>query len=139
MSLLGKPAPAFVLPTLTGGPFASESLAGSVTLLDFWEVWCGPCLESMPKIQRLADTYAVRGLQVVSIIHELKQKDVAKRMLAKRGATFPMLLGTNRSKRDYQVNAIPLYVLVDRRGVVAFISEGFSPELEEAIQKLLNE
>jgi hypothetical protein len=48
-----------------------------------------------------------------------------------------MLLGNEQLKEAYVVNALPLYVLIDKEGRITFVSEGFSNELEAAIQKVL--
>ena len=36
-------------------------------VIDFWGVWCGPCLSSIPGLQQLADQYDGRGVIFVGI------------------------------------------------------------------------
>lgn len=136
-SLLGQTAPAFHLPTLEKDRVASSTLLGKVTLLDFWEVWCGPCLASMPKVEELAQKYAHQGLQVYGITHETNQLAVARKLVQKRSLHFPTLIGNDRLRAAYHLEAIPLYIVIDRQGKIAFIHEGFTTALERRIQQLL--
>ncbi|MEO8765312.1 MAG: TlpA disulfide reductase family protein [Ginsengibacter sp.] len=135
--LKGSRAPAFTLYTFDNRKISLSDLHGKIVLLDFWEVWGGPCMESMPKVQKLYDTYSNKGLQVLGITNDLKQLAPARLAVQKRGLGFPMLIGNERIKKDYQINAIPLYVLIDKTGKITSVAPGYSDELETAIQKLL--
>ncbi len=39
-------------------------------MVEFWGTWCGPCVRSMPKVQKLWDRYRERGLLVVAMTRE---------------------------------------------------------------------
>ena len=52
---------------LDGTLFDSAELAGGFVLLDFWGVWCPPCIGAFPKLSRLHDDYSERGFQVVGL------------------------------------------------------------------------
>ncbi|MGA0555520.1 TlpA family protein disulfide reductase [Larkinella sp. VNQ87] len=132
-----QPIQPFALANFDGKTVSSSTFTGKVTLLDFWEVWCGPCLESMPHIQQFSDKYKQAGLLVYGIIHEEKSREAAQRWVQKKGITFPMLLGNAQSRQTFALHAIPRYVLLDRQGKISFQSEGFTPELETAIQQAL--
>jgi len=42
-------------------------------------------------------------------------------------------------KDEYWPDAIPFYVLIDRKGIIRYADEGYPPVMEDAIQRLLNE
>ncbi len=139
LRLKDKIAPAIELPSLEDGKKYPLIAKGKVTLLDFWEAWCGPCIASMPKVGQLYDRYKDEGLQVYGITHERDQLEIARKRVEKSKVNFPILIGNEHSAKSYHASAIPLYVLIDRRGKVVYLSEGFSEELEPEIRKALAE
>lgn len=63
---VGQVAADFRLPDFYGATMTLMEKRGKVILLDFWEVWCGPCLESMPKIDELYVEFRSSGLEVLA-------------------------------------------------------------------------
>jgi thiol-disulfide isomerase/thioredoxin len=137
LGLLGKQAPPLVVTTLDGTPVSSARWRGKVVLLDFWEVWCGPCVEAMPKLQKLHQRYAAQGLAVVGVTSDRRNESAVRLLAQKKGIGFPLVWGDDALKKAFRVNAIPLYVLLNRNGEVIYLSEGFSENLEEAVAKTL--
>lgn len=135
--LLGKEVPNMTLQSFEGFGTQRWPPVDTVILLDFWEVWCGPCIASMPKIQALYEKYRERGLKVYGIIHEASQLNVSKKRVEKSGLTFPMLIGNEASKEYFHVSAIPLYVLIGRDGRIRYLSEGLPDQLEDEIRRAL--
>lgn len=139
MNLIDKEAPPFELISFTNTLVSSGQLKGKILLLDFWEVWCGPCIISMPKVQALYKKYMDKGLVVYGISCEKDQIESAKKLVEKRGIDFPMLAGNDLVKQAYKVNAVPLYILINKAGKISYLTEGYSNEIETAIQKALSE
>lgn len=137
ISLKDRNAPSFTLGDFDGNNISSDRFKGKLLLLDFWEVWCGPCVESMPKVQQWHEKYKAKGLEVLGIIHQKEFLPTAKQLIAKRKIGFPMLIGSDQTKKDYGITAVPVYVLIGKDGKVIMTSEGFDPLMEEAIQKHL--
>ena len=135
--LLNKPSPAFELTTIDNKKVQLQQLKGKVVLLDFLEVWCGPCFASAPKIQALYDKYKTKGLQVYGVSFEKKQIESMKKMITKFNLAFPVLIGDEDTRTAYDVNAIPRYVLIDKNGNVRFSKIGYSDDLEKEIVKVL--
>lgn len=137
-SLKDKIAPSFNLETFDGKTLASTDISGRLILLDFWEVWCGPCIESMPKVQQLYETYKNKGLNVYGITNDSKQLQTAKQLIKKQEIQFPMLIGNEKLRQDYKFSGtVPLYILIDKNGTIALVSEGYPSNLEEVIKRML--
>jgi len=137
-SLKNKVAPSFHLETFDGKTLADTAIHGKLILLDFWEVWCGPCMASMPKVQQLYERYKSEGLEVYGITNDLKQLAVARTLVKKQKITFPMLIGSEKLKQDYKLNGtVPLYILIDKKGKIALVSEGYPANLEDVIKSML--
>ncbi|WP_103027932.1 TlpA disulfide reductase family protein [Salinibacter altiplanensis] len=42
---------------LSGRELSASSLRGRHVLLDFWDSWCAPCVEAIPKLKKVYDRY----------------------------------------------------------------------------------
>lgn len=58
--------PAFEAETVDGSTFDAASLAGKVTVLDFWATWCPPCIEEFPTLRKI-DAKHGDAVEVVGI------------------------------------------------------------------------
>ncbi|WP_316817794.1 TlpA disulfide reductase family protein [Pedobacter nyackensis] len=137
--LLSSSMPYFRLQVFANGTgwISTDDFKDKVVLLDFWEVWCGPCVESMPNIEGLFQKYKTKGLLVYGIVNDTSNIVSSKAFTKKRGFTLPMLAGSEHLMNSLKITGIPLYVLVDRTGKITFISEGYSNGIETAILKAL--
>jgi thiol-disulfide isomerase/thioredoxin len=73
----GQPVPAFELPTLDGSTtITSDELLGTVYLLDFWAMWCGPCVAERDELAALYREHHARGLEIVSVSMDFSPEDV---------------------------------------------------------------
>src|SRR5262249_170679 len=72
--LLGQPAPDLQGDfALNGKAIKLSDLKGKVVLLDFWAVWCPPCIDSFPYLRGLHNTYKDRGREVVGVPSYFRQ------------------------------------------------------------------
>ena len=121
----GTPAPALVLDDLEG---ATHSLADyrcdQVVVLDFWAIWCSPCVEAMPDLQALHEQWANRGVKVLSV-NLGESRDLVQAFMDEGGYTFPVLLGSFEGiPEGYNVYAIPRQVVIDKAGEIRFAASG---------------
>ncbi len=138
LSLFGKDYPSFNFISFEGKSLSSDIFKGKVVLLDFWEVWCGPCIASIPNLEALQQKYKSKGFDVYGIIHDKENLQPSKSLAQKMKVSFELGVGNEQSRNVYAVNALPLYVLIGRSGKISYISEGYSALLEEEIKKQLS-
>jgi thiol-disulfide isomerase/thioredoxin len=69
VSAEGRTAPEFVGITrwLNSGPLSLAGLRGKVVLVNFWTYACYNCINTLPHVKRLHDTYQGRGLVIVGV------------------------------------------------------------------------
>ena len=70
--LVGRPAPAFFLPSLSPGGSAVRlaSLRGQVVVVNFWASWCADCRIEHPSLEAAWERYRDRGVVFVGIPFE---------------------------------------------------------------------
>src|SRR5438093_7978438 len=66
---VGKPAPEIPAGdvNINGKAMKLSELKGKVVLIDFWAVWCGPCVASIPTLREWQDEYKDRGFVVLGV------------------------------------------------------------------------
>jgi thiol-disulfide isomerase/thioredoxin len=154
LSLEGKPAPPLES-GVTIGPRGSNAASskGRAMLLFFWAHWCPECKAESPMIGRLVDKYRALGLSVVAPTRRYGYIDAGRNappdkelqhIVHVRDAFYPFLMRawvpvTDANYRAFGVAAIPMHVLIDRRGVVRLYRPGRMTEvdLEAAILNVL--
>lgn len=117
-----RPLPSFEVESFAGDTVSSETFGGRVTLLDFWATWCPPCLETMPKLDKLHARLADRGFQVAGISIDEGEDGAKKahRFVEKRGFEYPMHMdgGELPAWAALHVRAVPTMFLVDAQGQI---------------------
>jgi thiol-disulfide isomerase/thioredoxin len=138
---IGDPAPAFALRDAHGDTLSLETLRGQVVYVDFWASWCGPCRRSFPWMNEMQRRYGGRGLAIVAINVDRNAVDAA-RFLERNPAQFAVAYDhAGATPLAYAVQGMPSSYLIDSRGKVVEVEQGFRDErkaaLEQRIQALL--
>lgn len=136
-------------------PIKLSDLRGNVVLLDFWAHWCGPCIASFPRLSKWHEKYKDRGLVILGVTkyfgegggRSLKPEEELTylRQFKKRHRLLYGFAISDTEDNDfsYGVSSFPSAFLLDRKGIVRFITIGGSAiegkVMEEMIQKLLDE
>lgn len=115
----GKPAPAFTVKDADGNTLTLQQLmAGKkYVLIDFWASWCGPCRKEIPNLKAAYETFAPRGLEIISISTD---RDPAAWQKALDEEQLPWLNFRDDSgiADAYSVQAIPAIFLLDADGTI---------------------
>ena len=130
---LGTPAPKWSLVGSTEGKVPSlEDLRGKPIFLDFWGVWCGPCVNTLPTLEKLRQKFEPRGVAFVSIHTPGEEMAKIRRVLEFKKTTLTSALDEGSggdsgsyngvTANRYGVNGYPTIVLIDREGKLAFHS-----------------
>jgi len=142
-SLDGQAAPDFVLKSLTGSNLRLSEYRGEVVMINFWATWCGRCRTEMPLLDEMYDRYRKVGFTLLGVNIDDDRRRAAE-MAQSLGLKFPVLFDESKKvSRMYDVDDMPVTLLIDRGGVVRYVNNGFPPGSEEAyvdkIRTLLRE
>jgi peroxiredoxin len=134
-------APDFTLNDIYGKKVMLSQFRGKVVILNFWSIWCGPCLAEMPSLNKLYLEFKDKGLMVIGIAEDPAEKPV-KSYIQEKGLAFPVLMDKERKVYfKYSLFGIPVTFLIDKKGVIVekFIGERdwSSPQMKEKISNLL--
>jgi thiol-disulfide isomerase/thioredoxin len=131
------PAPAFTLEQRGGGSVSLADLRGKVVLVNFWATWCGPCRKEMPLLEQIHRKYAPLGLVMVGINVE-EDGRLFDTFLKDVPVSFPILLDPkNGVSKLYDVAAMPSTVIIDRKGNIRYVHQGYQPGDENAYQDMV--
>jgi thiol-disulfide isomerase/thioredoxin len=154
VNLEGRPAPRIETGLHVGPRVPSvDQLKGKVVLLFFWAHWCGQCRADGPMVDRLLRKYRGQGMTLVAPTQRYGYVDSGRpapparelrHIVDVRDAHYGFLRGEpvpigERNYKEYGVTTIPMYVLVDRGGIVRLYRAGrmTEDELDAAIRGLL--
>ncbi len=141
----GNPVPAFAFssmdqPDLT---YTSESLLGTIYLIDFWATWCLPCVAEMETFHRAYEEFGPRGFEIISVSHDLSWEDVLT-FRERRWAMpwFNAYLGQEdraESNAAFEIVGIPRTILVDGDGTIVGVDgDVWGEKLRENLIRLFD-
>jgi thiol-disulfide isomerase/thioredoxin len=103
-------------------PVSLAQLKGKVVLLDFWGVWCTPCIAALPELDKLTKALPAADFALVGVHTKAKAAELPA-FLAKRPARYPVCVDTGETARRYGVSYFPTYVLIDRAGAIHSVTD----------------
>jgi len=118
----GNPAPAFTLTDEKGKSVSLNDFKGKVVYIDFWGVYCGPCIYEIENYSdKLHEKYKNADVVFLNICVDSKEtiwKAALKKyhlkginLIAEGWANSPIC-------QDYNINGLPHYVLINKNGII---------------------
>ncbi len=118
----GRPAPEIRLPVLLNSPLKSlagwQDVAGKAVVLEFWATWCDPCVDSLPELNALAESFRGKPVVFISVTDE-SAREVQAFLRGHRMDAWVAPEAGPEVFKSFRVYGRPHTVLIDRDGRVA--------------------
>ncbi|MDX1927362.1 MAG: TlpA disulfide reductase family protein [Pirellulaceae bacterium] len=163
--LIGTQAPEIIADHFVATkPVTMEELRGKVVLLDFWAIWCGPCIATFPHLIEWHEKYADKGLVILGATNFYNytwDESAGKPVSAEKGTEvtpeeeLAMLEKFREShklhhgffvnskesgySKAFAVSGIPQAVLLDKAGKIQLIRVGSGEANAKAIEAKIEE
>ena len=105
--LLNRPAPSFDLPRIdVAGRLRSDSLHGSIYVINFWASWCVPCRQETAALDDFYQRWRPRGVELIGISYSDDAR-AALTFRAQYDGTWPLVDDPGLTTSLYYGVAVP--------------------------------
>jgi len=122
--LLNNKLPAFKLKELGGEEISLSQLLGKPTLINFWAIYCGPCIAEMPQLSLLKEKYKDK-MNFISITENSAIGDHLVDFLKDKKFNFQVLENGQLYKNELKLRALPRNLFLDKDGVLRYIQVNY--------------
>ncbi|MFY0592364.1 redoxin family protein [Roseivirga sp.] len=140
-TLPGKIMPNFTTNlTLDGEPFELNELRGKHVLIDFWGIWCGPCVAEMPKVKEYKEKY--KDELVILGINSGDTKERIEKFIGENGYDWTQVMtgqGANDLVLKLNVAGFPTKFILDPKGEILHRYVGETIDAFDAIDQILQD
>jgi thiol-disulfide isomerase/thioredoxin len=149
-TMINEPMPDFTLMDSNGKKVSLADFKGKTIVMDFWAMWCFPCKQAFPGMQKLVNKYA--GEEVVFLFVNTVEKnrngltklvgDYMKENKYSFNVLFDQPQKSNPTIFDLfsmlKLKSLPTKIVIDKQGKIRFKSIGYLGS-DEAVVKELSE
>lgn len=136
---IGQRAPDFRLLSLDLDFVSLSDYLGKVVILDFWASWCGPCRQTMPKLDAIAQSLAA-DVVLLGVNLDRTAEDAVNYLTANSFDAMLTLYGSYAAAfevhRAYGNGGIPKTFVLDREGVIRYVGHPASMS-RRTVERLL--
>ncbi len=131
---IGKPAPDFTLPTVDGTATSFAQFRGAdKAVIFFWATWCPHCRRELGNLVQKKEVLAQKGIKV-ALVDVGEDAATVKQYLQKNKVDFTVFLDRETVVAEScNVVGVPMFWLIDKRGVVRDVQYSLPPNYDEIL------
>lgn len=135
----GVAAPDFFAVTPVGDTLRAGD-GNTLTLLNLWATWCGPCRDEFPDLERIHQRFSTSGLRVLAVDVDPDPPHVVQAFADELGVTFLVASDpTGTIAGRFRVLGMPTTFLIDADGVIVRRWSGvLPPSAADTLAKLVD-
>jgi thiol-disulfide isomerase/thioredoxin len=136
--MVGRQAPSLEVEKWYNSQAGGLDRKGKVILLDFFGVWCRPCMAKIPFIKELHKQYSDRGLIVIGV-HTAQSSEKIPEFISRDDIKYTIAVDEHGiNAKSFNVFFYPTVVLIDRKGVIKAVNPS-EMELKDLLTPLLEQ
>ena len=127
VDMTGAAAPPLRLRDLAGVEHSLADYRDKVVVLDFWAIWCVPCVSEMPIFEKLHREAAGRNVVILAVDVNEDQEKIAD-FVRRNHYTLPVLRTERGDAAAYHITAFPTLAIVSQGRIVTYQIGALSEE-----------
>lgn len=129
--LLGKVAPEWILRDVNNNKIALKDLKSKVLVIQFTGIGCGPCHASISFLKKLVNENIGKDFEFISIETWSNNIKGIERYCKTNGLTYKFLISDKDVTKNYEVDAVPVFYVLDRDRIIRKIIRGYGEEITD--------
>lgn len=122
-----------------GKTVSLSALKGKVVFINFWATWCPPCIQEMPSISKLKQSFKGNDEIEFLMVDVDNKMEKSTDFMEKNKYDLPVYVPDGNIPPEYLGSSIPTTVILDKSGDIIVRIEGGRDYASLEIMKILTE
>lgn len=131
--------PDFSMIDANGNTNSISALRGKIVFINFWATWCQPCVQEMPSIYALRQSFKDNDSIVFITIDVDAALPKSKAYMDNKGFNLPVYAATTAVPRELYYHSIPTSTILGKNGEIIWHYEGGNDYTSPEIRKILTD
>jgi len=113
----------------------SDIKGDKLTIVDFWATWCKPCIQAIPRLNKINSEYKEKGVELIGITVDSPRNAAKIKPFAHTyNMAYHILRDPNSEiATNFNVTVFPTLFIINSNNEIVFRHQGFKPGDEHHI------
>ncbi len=127
----------FTLPDINKDLIKFSDYKGKFILVNFWAMWCPPCVKEFPSMQTLYETIGNENLEIIAVHAGPVESDIES-FVQTHNISFKVLIDKDVIVKGWKVAGLPISYLVNPDGKIIYQAIGPRDWDVDAMRELIS-